>query len=449
MQAIIFANRSATELAPLNRQYCAALLPVANKALIEYTLEDLSCAGITHAKIVIANKASEIEAHIRSGAKWNLTVDYFLSKPEEDVDTVLQRMQLDINQPQLIVRGDIIRSPCIAEFIEFASQFPQTFVSASMEDKNPGLIMLPAGKSYCQNLNWPLASSKIERKIPIYQVLHGKTFYLDTLESYVFANRYISNRAEEFSLKGRLISNDINTLDVLIEPNSKIPTFFKQNIRGMIGSNCFVDKQVTCSGSIIIGQHCYIENSELSNSIILPNTFIGKNLSLVNKIVSQDYIIDITKNTWVQVQDQNLVSATVAKTMTKTSLSTQITAMLLLLVCLPLVLLSLIAAFILQPKHPIKRFNAYSNQQSSIELYEIAINAPLLAKLPQLWNVIKGELLLFGASSTHNQHAQYGVFGPVQLLLDKDAPEEEVELVEMEFQLLSQLGYVKRLWQLI
>ncbi len=36
MQAIVFANRNGNELAPLDQQYCPALLPLANKALVEY-----------------------------------------------------------------------------------------------------------------------------------------------------------------------------------------------------------------------------------------------------------------------------------------------------------------------------------------------------------------------------------------------------------------------------
>ncbi|WP_394494346.1 sugar phosphate nucleotidyltransferase [Shewanella sp. ENK2] len=59
MQAIVFANRTGNELAPLNQQYCPALLPVANKALVEYTLEDLASAGVTDVKLVICSDAKK------------------------------------------------------------------------------------------------------------------------------------------------------------------------------------------------------------------------------------------------------------------------------------------------------------------------------------------------------------------------------------------------------
>lgn len=449
MQAIIFANRSAAELAPLNRQYSAALMPLVNKALIEYTLEDLSCAGITHAKLVVANRASEIEAHIGTGAKWNLTIDYFLSKPEEDVNSVLQRMQLDPQQTQLVVRGDIIRTPCIKRFVDFASKIQHTFVLASMNNQNPGLLMLPAGRSHGASLNWPIAELPLNQQRSINQVLHGKTFHLDSIENFVAATSHIIKHAHEFAIKGRKVDSS-ETANLYLGQQTQCPSFTDKTVHGSIGENSFVHPLVSCKNLIVIGQNCFIEDSELNDSIIMPNTFVGKNLTVKNQIISQDYIIDITHSTWVKVDDTSLVAAcqTGVKQQQKPSLVHRFIGFALLILALPLMLISLLVAKATSPQQPIIRFNASSNQQRTIQLYEIAVNSQILAKLPQLWHVAKGNLLLFGASATLNQQAKYGVFGPVQLLLDKNAPAEEIELVEMEFQQLSQLGYVKRLWQL-
>jgi len=450
MQAIIFANRSAAELAPLNRQYSAALMPLVNKALIEYTLEDLSCAGITHAKLVVANRASEIEAHIGTGAKWNLTIDYFLSKPEEDVNSVLQRMHLDPQQTQLVVRGDIIRTPCITRFIDFAAKINHTFVLASMSNQNPGLLMLPAGRSHGASLNWPMAELPQHQQRSINQVLHGKTFHLDSIENFAAATRYIIEHADEFAIKGRKVDS-MGAAGLYLGQQTQCPSFAEQTLHGSIGTNSYIHPAVHCKNLIVIGQNCFIEDSELNDSIIMPNTYVGKNLTVKNQIISQDYIIDIAKNTWVKVDDTSLVAACQSgvKQQQTPSLLHRLMGCALLVLASPLMLISLMVAKITHPDHPISCLNASSNQQRTIQLYEIAVSSQILAKLPQLWHVAKGNLLLFGASATLNQQAKYGVFGPVQLLLDKDAPEEEIELVEMEFQQLSQLGYVKRLWQLV
>lgn len=450
MQAIIFANRSATELAPLNRQYCAALLPVANKAIIDYTLEDITQAGITHAKLVISNNAAEIESHVANGAKWNLTIEYFLSKPEEDIESVLKRMKLDSNGPLLIVRGDIIRTPCIKHFVEFAKQVKQTFVLASMSNQNPGLLMLPEGRLHGHNLNWPLVTPKKDSDNSINQVLHGMTFYLDSIDNFVAANHYIIEHADTFALKGRKVDSAQTNIELRIEPQTKHPSFINQKTYGNIGANTYINKLVKCHGAIVIGQHCYIDNSELTNSIVLPNTYVGNNLNVNNQIVSQDYIIDITHNTWVKVNDPSLVSTchTKVKKLTHVSFITRLAAALLILLTLPIMIISLLLAYIQHPKHPIKKMSVSNNQQQLISLIEININSPILAKLPQLWLVVKGELLLFGASSLSHQHAHYGVFGPVQILLNDKTPQEEIELIEMEFQPLTQLGYLRRLWQI-
>lgn len=462
MQAIIFANRQGHELAPLNNHYCPALLPVANKALIEYTLEDLAQAGISHVKMVISAQADHIEQHLKSGAKWGMQIEYFLSKSEEDVSAVLTRMKLDKQHTQLVLRGDILRTPCMSRFTEFSKQVKQTYVSAKMNQQNPGVLMLPAGWKHGSSLNWPMPQKQsstlaTDTNKMINQVLHGECFYLDSFENYFNANQYVITHAALFNLKGRkhptaagVLANDATnaTADqgaMYIEPQSHHPAFSKKNVVGAIGRCSHIDKQVQAQGTVIIAEHCIIERSELQNCVILPGTFLGQDLQVKGSIISKNIIIDIAKGTWVKVSDPLLMGASQPIT-TSSSTLTRLLALLLFITTLPLMALGLVVALFQNPLRPIRAINGTSNQQQLITLHELAINQPILAKLPQLWHVINGELQLFGASATASQqHAKYGVFGPVQIWLNKDAPLEEVELVEMEFQQLSQFGYLRKL----
>lgn len=77
MQAIIFANRTGDELAPLDQYYCPALLPIGNKSAIEYTLEDIASSGITKVKLIISSQAQEIEQRLGDGKRWGLDIEYF------------------------------------------------------------------------------------------------------------------------------------------------------------------------------------------------------------------------------------------------------------------------------------------------------------------------------------------------------------------------------------
>lgn len=97
-------------------------------------------------------------------------------------------------------------------------------------------------------------------------------------------------------------------------------------------------------------------------------------------------------------------------------------------------------------RHPGSAFIAdelTDNQGNPLLSWRLNLNNRLLSILPQLRHVVSGRLALFGASAS-NHHAPSqntqthkpqtrGVFGPVQLLLPNNAPEEERRLVEMSF----------------
>ena len=58
MKAVIIADRSHPELAPLTEKTCAGLLPVAGKPLIEHTLESLVEIGVQQAYVVTSEFGS-------------------------------------------------------------------------------------------------------------------------------------------------------------------------------------------------------------------------------------------------------------------------------------------------------------------------------------------------------------------------------------------------------
>ncbi len=70
MKTFIFADRTDAGLQPLTDNSCAALLPVAGKAVIDYTIDDLARAGIREAVIVSSAHAERVEAHLGKGERW-------------------------------------------------------------------------------------------------------------------------------------------------------------------------------------------------------------------------------------------------------------------------------------------------------------------------------------------------------------------------------------------
>ncbi|WP_299570546.1 NDP-sugar synthase [uncultured Shewanella sp.] len=437
MQAIVFANRNGNELAPLDQQYCPALLPLANKALVEYTLEDLAAAGITDVKMVISHEAKKIESQIGNGEQWGLTINYFLCKPEEQVNNVLPRMNIDKSTQALVVRGDMLRSPCLARFIEFSRLMPSKFVHAKMAQRNPAMMMLPAGWKHNQLLNWPLETTEVDHKNSVAQVLHGECFYIDSLVAYVEASDYVIN-SQEFGVKGRAINTRNKHKQLVVEAQCQLPDLSETQAFGAIGEYTKVSNKAMLSKAIVVGEYCFIEDSQIQDSIILPNTYVGPQLSVENKIISQDLIIDPQTNSWTKVEDQSLIAKSTQEATNYNGIFQRGVLLMLYVLLSPLLLTLFLGSLILKPRKPIVSETVINNEQQPVKAHKFNIKNPGFALLPQVWLVVKGDLNLFGASTKYQNKPDgtvtYGVYGPVQLNFNENTPIEEVQMVEMEFE---------------
>ncbi|WP_144209702.1 sugar phosphate nucleotidyltransferase [Shewanella donghaensis] len=458
MQAIVFANRYGNELAPLNQQYCPALLPVANKPLVAYTLEDLADAGVTQVKMVICADAKKVQSRIGNGEQWGLTIEYFLSKPEEQVNSVLARMHIDKTAQALVVRGDILRSPCLNRFVEFSRLVPSKFVHAKMDDRNPGMMMLPAGWKHNQLLNWPLQVTSVNHDNSIAQVLHGHCFYVDSLMAYVEASDFVIAN-DDFSVKGRKMKTQINDKNLVVEAQCELPLLENISVFGAIGEYTKVSNKAQLTESVVVGKYCFIEDSKIRNSIILPNTYVGPQLSVENKIISQNLIIDPQTNSWSKVEDETLIAKSSKSAVNYNGVFQRAILLMLYILLSPLLITLFVGAFIMKPKKPIVTETVMNNQNESVKAHKFNFKNESVALLPQVWLAVKGDLALFGASSkhqnlhqnlhqnSHNSTATYGVYGPVQLNFDDNTPKEEVQMVEMEFEQSSKPRYLVNMLQ--
>ncbi|WP_076411076.1 NDP-sugar synthase [Shewanella sp. UCD-KL12] len=462
MQAIIFANRTGDELAPLNSHYCPALLPVGNKAVIEYTLEDVVKAGITQIKLIISSQAQEIEAQLGNGEKWGLDIEYFLSKPQEETSSILSRLALDPKESLLLTRGDIFRTPSIAQFITFAADFSDDFVQAKMESKNAGMILLPAALPYIADIDWPLSSHSDTSSV-VTLVLHGRSFMLDSFDSYMDANLSLAgNQLPTLTPSNRKFNSANPLRSFYVGAKSDSGNLSEQNGWGVIGEGSRIEQTVALNECVVIGKDCLIDReSVLENCVVLPNTYVGEKLEVKNSILSKDLLINIENGGVIQVNDLSLIGTNerIAKPCgRKTSKLTRSALLIFFILTLPLwpficLYLSLRSVCIQEAAHFTVTDTFIDNLGHKFQAWRWNIPGTIIARLPQLYHVLTGRLDLFGDSPEARYAAgkelrRLGVLGPVQLLLDRSAPEEERMLLELEFDAdLRSTKYLHLLWR--
>jgi glucose-1-phosphate thymidylyltransferase len=76
MKGLILSGGSGTRLRPITHTSAKQLVPVANKPILFYGIEDMVAAGITEIGIVVGDTRDEIIAAVGDGSQWGITVTY-------------------------------------------------------------------------------------------------------------------------------------------------------------------------------------------------------------------------------------------------------------------------------------------------------------------------------------------------------------------------------------
>ena len=145
MRALIFADRGAAALSPLDRDYALASLPVAGKELIVYTVEDLIDAGVSDFVFVLSEHADRLEPLLGDGHGWGARFRFVLSRGDETPSALWPRISMADDRPLLILRGDLLRTPVAAEFLALARAYSGRRVFGLAADARASLLLLPAG----------------------------------------------------------------------------------------------------------------------------------------------------------------------------------------------------------------------------------------------------------------------------------------------------------------
>jgi glucose-1-phosphate thymidylyltransferase len=76
MKALVLSGGSGTRLRPITHTSAKQLVPVANKPVLFYGLEDIAEAGVTDVGIIVGDTAPAIEAAVGDGSKFGIKATY-------------------------------------------------------------------------------------------------------------------------------------------------------------------------------------------------------------------------------------------------------------------------------------------------------------------------------------------------------------------------------------
>lgn len=448
MEAIILADRKGTELLPLTTNTCVPLLPLAGKTVLEHTLEALVEAGLRQMHIVLSPYAEQVKAFFGTGERWGVRLAYSTSRGEETPSQVLAGLPTPPTAPFLMLRGDIVRSAVVKNFLEQAETLDAPCAAGYLGDSN-GFMMLCRSPfaTGLDGLGW--AENRQAGANPDVAPLHlaGIVAALDSLAAFHQAN--LDAAAGRLAL---LLPGLQTALGLTQGRNTQAyPQNIKQGV-ALIGAYCNLHPSVELHGEVVIGDHVIVDRrASIENTVIMPHSYIGELVELRNAIVRGNELIRVDNGAVLKITDTFLLADLTASPVKKGlgDAYNRMAGVLLLLLSLPLGLLAGVLALLQNPATPYSKKRLRGNkihlddfglpQRAEFDAWEYHVSSPILRFLPRLLAVVSGDLRLVGALPVNLEAAQErteaweqyadqapaGLLGPCQLTLPADAPPEE------------------------
>jgi mannose-1-phosphate guanylyltransferase / phosphomannomutase len=449
MKTVLFATRTVPDLAPLTEASCLALLSVACKPLIVHTIEALAMAGVTEVIVVVSPCADAVEAALGDGARWGMRLEYVLATAKESDERTVDRIRHRLGDEYLLVRGELLRTPIIAEFLERARLVESRSVVATIGGIEAGVRLVRSEASIPKESSNGTANPRPRGEGEIRSVFPGaRLSLLDGLMAFHRANLdVLAGHFAGLIIPGREVAPGVRA-----GRQTSLPASAIKEMPILIGSRCRIADNAELGGEVAISNDVMIDRrATIRSSVVMPNTYIGELVDVSNAIVAGNRLIHVDTGTVSTVVD-SLLLATIPSAEIGArvrDLADRAIGAALLVSSLCLWPIALIAAIGTNPRKPVRSRRLLGNRKAGSEpvefkAYEFATSVPLLRHLPYLLAVVSGHLSLVGVEPLEAARAaarseewervrdegKVGLFGPVQLTATHDTPEEERRMTE-------------------
>ncbi|MDP6893830.1 MAG: glucose-1-phosphate thymidylyltransferase [Acidimicrobiales bacterium] len=335
MKGLILAGGSGRRLRPITHKTAKQLVPIANKPILHYVIEDLVGVGITDLGIVVGDTAKEIEESVGNGSQWNADITYIhqeeplglahavlISEPFLGQEKFIMYLGDNMFEDSLhAVVEDFEKSSTNARLLLAKVDNPQAFGVAEVDEQGAikGLVEKPENpKSDLALVGVYLFDSTIHRAVKAIEPSdRGELEITDAIQWMIDKENSIEHKTLEgwwidtgkkdpLLLCNELILEKIETLLLsqigeTVTLKGEIATgenveIIDSNIQGpvVIGSGVRIER--SCIGPYVsIGDDCKIEDSSVERSVLMEKSYVSGVTQLTKSVLGREVEIDGTE----------------------------------------------------------------------------------------------------------------------------------------------------------
>ena len=337
MKGIILHGGHGTRLRPLTHTGPKQLLPIANKPMSQYALEDLRNVGIDDIAIILGDIYPEkVKEYYGNGEKFGVNITYIYQEKPKGISHAIRLCKEFVGNDKFIVYlGDNVLRKNLTDYtkkfsssdldamillceVDNPSKFGVAYVDKDDSSKIKNIIEKPKNSTsnlavigvyfltpkifgIIDNLK-PSSRGELEITDALQLLMDkGNTIAHDvvtgwwkdtgTPEDIIHANRLV---LDSIGTENQFLAEkDISTKgNIIIGSNTNISQDSSITGPAIIGKNCKIESGVRLGPYVSIGDGCTLENCSIENSIIMENCRIDAQVNLVSSIIAQSSQID-------------------------------------------------------------------------------------------------------------------------------------------------------------
>jgi glucose-1-phosphate thymidylyltransferase len=310
MKALVLSGGKGTRLRPLTFTCAKQLIPVANKPILGYVLDQVAVTGIKKVGVITAPETGQfVKNYVDDGSKWNIKVNYIPQEPLGLAHAVKTAQSFLAQDSFVMCLGDNLTGQGLKAFVQkFQKENldaliilkevddPSNFGVAQLDEKGNIVRLVEKPKKpigYHAIIGTYIFSNKVHEAVKrIKPSWRGELEITDAVQEMINMG---------FAVKAEILNSwwlDTGKKDDILSANAKIlDEYVDLDIKGDV-KNSTIDGRVkveadakvvnsTVRGPCIIGKNALIENS-----FVGPYTSIGDNSKVLKSNIEHCVILE-------------------------------------------------------------------------------------------------------------------------------------------------------------
>ncbi len=325
LKALVLSGGKGTRLRPLTFTLAKQLIPLANKPVLGYVLDQVAETGINRVGIIVAPETGQyVKDYVKDGGKWDFDVTFLPQEPLGLAHAVKTAEAFLGEEDFIMCLGDNMQGEGLTAFVqkfheEKMDAFillkpvddPTKFGVATLDDESNIVELVEKPKNPPSNL--AIVGTYLFSKNIFKAIDRIKPSWRSELE--------ITDAIQElinlgFKVKAEILNTwwlDTGKKDDILTANAKVlDEYTKQDIKGVVQESKIEGRVTikenakvvnsTIRGPCIVGKDCIVDNS-----LIGPYTSVGDGTKICDSTIEYCVVLENAQITGVDRLEESLI----------------------------------------------------------------------------------------------------------------------------------------------